>query len=561
MTLVPHCDKMCLSRTLSSCYLANSIFLLKKDVNDIQSAIANMNTGQSSSYVDESYAEHYIALSEKADAEMERLVSVVGILATVYTIFGALIVFKAPHEIDQRISKLDKLSAEAKEAAEEAKYQAEIIDSVANDYNGPLTNYDKLRRISKVIDKYPNKADAYIQRGFIYDGMGKYDEAISDYKVGLKYGGDKSSYFENMGIALNKKGEFKKALSLYTKAIDLDPEDPINYANRGSCYDDMEEYELAINDYCKAIKLDDGCKEAYKNRSLLYRSQIVIEDDEEKKNEFYEKMISDLKKALEIDPEDNHTRNLIRNNLKPDINPDEMIAKIDEKIGDLEIEDKNYFSALKQYIESSVYYFRETMTQHKDYSIDIQRLISKIFEINYEDVVNDLPKLSHELRKFCQFLRSFAVKLYINGNKNIAEKGFLILSRYDFDKEWAINLAFMKRRNETSITSLSLVELLDICENSTDAIWCLNKSLAYISGSDNHEISWEKAIEIATKITENIENALEWWSDIRIVGDSEHNMVILLLLAAKKINLNDSKSIDERINQARADGYFIPESI
>lgn len=100
-----------------------------------------------------------------------------------------------------------------------------------------------------------------------------------------------------------------------------------------------------------------------------------------------------------------------------------------------------------------------------------------------------------------------------------------------------------------------------ICENSTDAIWCLNKSLAYISGSDNHEISWEKAIEIATKITENIENALEWWSDIRIVGDSEHNMVILLLLAAKKINLNDSKSIDERINQARADGYFIPESI
>ena len=96
-----------------------------------------------------------------------------------------------------------------------------------------------------MIDKYPNKADAYIQRGFIYDGMGKYDEAISDYKVGLKYGGDKSSYFENMGIALNKKGEFKKALSLYTKAIDLDPEDPINYANRGSCYDDMEEYELA----------------------------------------------------------------------------------------------------------------------------------------------------------------------------------------------------------------------------------------------------------------------------------------------------------------------------
>ena len=137
----------------------------------------------------------------------------------------------------------------------------------------------------------------------------------------------------------------------------------------------------------------------------------------------------------------------------------------------------------------------------------------------------------------------------------------LILSRYDSNKGWAINLAFMKRRNETTITSLSLLELLDICEETTDAIWCLNKSLAYVSGSDNHEISWEKAVETATKITENIENALEWWGDVEIVGNSEHNMVILLLLLTKKINFHDSKSIDERINQARSDGYFIPENI
>lgn len=208
-----------------------------------------------------------------------------------------------------------------------------------------------------------------------------------------------------------------------------------------------------------------------------------------------------------------------------------------------------------------LHYFKETIQQHKDYSADIQRLISKIFEINIDNVVNELPRLSHELMLFCQLLRSFAVKLYIDGNKSIAEKSFLILSRYDSDKGWAINLAFMKRRNETTITSFSLLELLDMCEKSTDAIWCLNKSLAYVSGSDNHEISWEKAVETVTKITENIENALEWWSDIVIVGNSEHNMVIIFLLITKKINLNDSKSIDERINQARADGYFIPEDI
>ena len=546
---------------IEMCFIVDSIFLIKKDIKDIQIAMDCIEQNNSFFYGDDSYMEHYIVLSEKADAEMERLVSVVGILATVYTIFGALVVFKAPHEIDQRINELNRLTLEANKAAEEAKYQAEIIDSVVNDYNGRMTNYDKLCRISKVIDKYPYKADAYIQRGFIYDSMGQYDEAISDYKVGLKYGGKKAPYFGNMGIAFNKKGELKKALVFYTKAINLEPDDAIFYVNRGSCYDDMKEYVLAIHDYTKAIELDDGCKEAYKNRSLTYRSQMHIEDNEGKKKQLYEKMILDLQKALEIDPEDEHTRNLLRNNLKANINPDEMIAKIDERIGDLELESKNYFVALKQYIESSLYYFRETMQQKYDYTQDIKRLILKIFDISREEIVSELPRITKELTLFCQILHSYAVDLYINGDKSTAEKSFILLSRYDNHVGWAINLAFMKRRNETRITSCSVFELLNICENPNDAFWCINKALAYVSGSDNHEVSWNKAIDIMANLIENIDDAINWWSDIKIVGEAENNMVSILLTMSKQIGFYDNKNINERIGKARDDGYFIPKDI
>lgn len=77
---------------------------------------------------------------------MTSLVTAVGILATAYTIFGSLIVFKAPNEIDKRIRKLEELVSQVEESADEAKYQAEIIDAVANSYNGKMTNYDKLQQ-------------------------------------------------------------------------------------------------------------------------------------------------------------------------------------------------------------------------------------------------------------------------------------------------------------------------------------------------------------------------------------------------------------------------------
>lgn len=172
------------------CFFANIIFTMQQEIKSIQSSLEDYIANPSVSD-DAAYYNSYIALSEKAEAEMSRLVSVVGIFATVYTIFGALIVFKAPHEIDKKIEKLDSMISEANDSAQEARYQTEITNAVANNYNGELTNYDKIRRMSKVIDKYPTKPDAYIERGFIYDNMGKYDEAISDYKIALKNGAEK----------------------------------------------------------------------------------------------------------------------------------------------------------------------------------------------------------------------------------------------------------------------------------------------------------------------------------------------------------------------------------
>ena len=553
---------LCVSVVLGMIVLTNRVIIIRNELDSINSMLTNVAPKQSASTYEEDYYLMYIKLSEKAQQDMDRLVSTVGILATVYTIFGALIVFKAPHEIDKRIDKMDSLISDANNSAMEATYQAAIIDAMVNGYNGKMTNYERIRRLTQVIDRFPDKPDAYMQRGFIYDEMERYNEAIADYKSAFSRGADKSSYYNAMGVAYNKKEEYKKAISLYTKAIKSAKEDASQYVNRGSCYDDMGEFEKALDDYNKAIELDDGCKEAYINRSITYKKQRENESDDNRKDKLNNLIISDLQKALELDPDDVKTRHLLRNSITPALNPDEMLAKIDERIGDLEYERKSFFSAFKQYVESCNYYLLKHIRDGENRMVEIERLISKIYTIQEDEIVSDLPKIPNELSFFCQGVRGISVQFYIEGKKEAAEKSFLVLSRYDRnDKGYILNLSFMKRRKETNIVTSPVSDLLAQYDKPSDAIWCTNKALCYVSGVDNHEISWEKAIEVMNASSENMDDAVSWWEHTEIVGDPEHNMAMILFKMSEKFSVQDDVPLPQRINIARNDGYSIPSDI
>ena len=158
---------------ISLFFLAKDISEVKKDIINIEVELSNINNICTSDSEDEMFYERYLALSEKADIEMDKLVTTVGLLATVYTIFGALIVFRAPSEIDKKINNLQEIVSDAKFSAEEAEYQAEIVNAVVNGLNGEMTNYDKIQNISEVIKKYPTKPDAYFQRAMLFDNIKK----------------------------------------------------------------------------------------------------------------------------------------------------------------------------------------------------------------------------------------------------------------------------------------------------------------------------------------------------------------------------------------------------
>lgn len=541
-------------------FLANNIFTLRREINLINASLSELDSYNLTISDESQYYRYYLEISEKADAEMSRLVSAVGIIATVYTIFGALIVFKAPHEIDKRIRKLEDLVSQVEESADEAKYQTEIINAILNNYNGKMTSYDKLRRISAVIERYPFKADAYFQRAFIYDDMEEYDKEIGDYKKGHKYEGiGDDSYYCNMGIAYSKKGNLTKAISLFSKAIELAPDDPEIYANRGSCYHEQGEYDLAFADYNTAIEIDEECKQAYINRSITYDKLFEKEDDKIKKIEYHNLLISDLNKAHALDREDLSVKKMLAYRLRAEIDKGQDIAYIDEKIGDKCTKEDNPFGAFKHYIDSAIYYLIEVLMHEKNYWNTVERLISKIYDIDEKDIIPKLDSISTDILKFCRLLRGAAVQLYVKGKKDIAEKSFLILLSYDTDKNCSLNLAYMKRRGETSLTELTTIDLLNKCSNKNDAIWCINKALCYVTGAEGHEINWNEAMNVMCSAQGNKEDAVEWWSNVKVVGEAENNMVMIFTNLTEGFNIEDHVSIENRIIQARKDGYHIPE--
>lgn len=568
--------------TISS--LKNDILNLDERIEKIENNNAYLNLENS----DENINNYYRELSSKTDEAIGRILTIVGLLATVTTFFGILLAFKAPKDIEKKIEENKALLSKAEKVSEEAKYQAEIIEALNIDYDGELTNPKRIQQISKIIKEYPEKANAYMHRAFLYDKMAQKSSgfkqkeflylSISDYEIAHKLDVDISSYYNDMGVAYSRLHEYHKAIAYYTKAIKKDPDDTAAYTNRGGDYESIGEYQKSLDDFEKALKIDSDCYSAYLSRSYTYQSLWRKEENPEQRDNYIKLQIADLERAIEINPEDNLPKKLLKRLIielseKQLVNKfgfygtqeeiiNMIIAKIDERIGDLQKEEKEYTEAFKQYIDAILPYGNRYLF-HRDVNAktELIRIISKLYDVNSNNIDTKKGDTEVAINKFCQIMRTLAPLLYIDGEKDGAEKLSALLLNYDDnDKNAALNLAFMKRRCETNYIEKSAIELLDLCSDQKSVIWCMNKALCYIDGV-GVDVNWHKAIEVLDNSETDIISAVDWWSQIDLVGEKENNIVFLLFALSTKHNVTDSHSLEQRITKAKEDGYKIPDDL
>jgi tetratricopeptide (TPR) repeat protein len=110
--------------------------------------------------------------------------------------------------------------------------------------------------------------------------MGRYDEAMSNYRKVTEL---KPAHLEaiiNLGNVLRIKGDFDEAISFFNQALVIKPVFASTYNNLGAVFKDKGDLDDAILHYKKALELDDGFAEAHNNLGMALQEKRQFENAE-----------------------------------------------------------------------------------------------------------------------------------------------------------------------------------------------------------------------------------------------------------------------------------------
>jgi len=113
-----------------------------------------------------------------------------------------------------------------------------------------------------------NHADALFFRGLCYRKAGKFQESINDLTIVINKLPEEADLYSERGVSYFHLKDYIAAVIDMDKAVELEPENPYRYSSRAyiKAYLDIDG---AIADYRKTIQLDPKDEIAYNNMGLL----------------------------------------------------------------------------------------------------------------------------------------------------------------------------------------------------------------------------------------------------------------------------------------------------
>lgn len=158
---------------------------------------------------------------------------------------------------------------------------------------------------------------------------------------------------------------------------------------------------------------------------------------------------------------------------------------------------------------------------------------------------------------------SVAIDEYVNQNKDKC-KELMLESSEVFDELFEgkynpalLNICFMARRGEVPELEISVLDVLNkVTWMDNSAFLNINKALAYILVGN-----WDNARKEIKEIDSDILEAIEWWGQEKVVGKTEKDTVLLLLLLENKIDGSIKEIETEQFWQEIEDNVSIPDEM
>lgn len=129
-------------------------------------------------------------------------------------------------------------------------------------------------------------------RGQVYAGIGKLEEALTDYTAVIEQDPYYSEYYFDRGNIYRKLGRDEEALADYERAIAYSPPYPEAYYNRAGVFSVLGREDEALADYTYVLELDPVYLDALINRSSMFYERGD-----------YAEARQDIIQGLEVSPE------------------------------------------------------------------------------------------------------------------------------------------------------------------------------------------------------------------------------------------------------------------
>ena len=106
---------------------------------------------------------------------------------------------------------------------------------------------------TQLIQRNPNSATDYNNRGLVYFQSGQRDAALEDYNYAIDLNPRLDSAYNNRANYYAAQGEFLEAILDYDTAIDLNPGNSRAWINQGITFRDLKMYERAVECFDLAL--------------------------------------------------------------------------------------------------------------------------------------------------------------------------------------------------------------------------------------------------------------------------------------------------------------------
>lgn len=136
------------------------------------------------------------------------------------------------------------------------------------------------------VNSYNNIADCFID-------LKDYDKAFEYYNLGMNVMPQQDSLYSNKGLLLKKIGRYNEAIEEFKKAIELDDKNTEYLENIAETYEFIGCVDRAYNYYLKIVELNPSHSQVYDRLARI---------ETEKKQ--YKKAIEFMKKQIKVDPDE-----------------------------------------------------------------------------------------------------------------------------------------------------------------------------------------------------------------------------------------------------------------